>query len=131
MGEYGAVDTVNVLEDFIGKTFEKVEVINTDEELHFILPNGTKYIFYHVQDCCESVLIEDICGELSDLVGSPITMAEEVVHERMEQDPCGDGCTYTFYKFATEKGYVTVRWFGESNGYYSEDVDFRVEESEE
>ena len=130
MEEYGEVNVVNILEDFIGKTFERVKVINNDEELHFILPNGTKYIFYHVQDCCESVSIEDVCGELSDLVGSPITMAEEVVHKRMEER-CGDGCTYTFYKFATEKGYVTVRWFGESNGYYSENVDFRVEESEE
>lgn len=131
MDEYGAVDTINVLEDFIGKTFERVEVINTDEELHFILSNGTKYIFYHEQDCCESVRIEDISGELSDLINTPITMAEEVIHERVELDCSGDGYTYTFYKFATVKGYVTVRWCGGSNGYYSESVYLKVKESEE
>jgi len=47
-------------------------------------------------------------------------MAEEVT-EAGSND--WDTYTWTFYKFATAKGYVTIRWYGTSNGYYSESVD--------
>ena len=121
--QYGAVESVNTIDDLIGKTFAEVATAKDNEELHFILANGDKYIFYHGQDCCECVLIEDVCGELSDLVGSPITMAEETIHENICNKDY-ESATYTFYKFATAKGYVTVRWCGTSNGFYSERVDF-------
>lgn len=126
-GKYGEIESVTVLENFIGKTFVKVENARS-EELVFVLPDGTRYIFYHEQNCCEYVCIEDICGNLSDLENSPITMAEEICHENIDVG-CFESMTYTFYKFATSKGYVTVRWCGSSNGYYSESVDFKIEEA--
>lgn len=115
--------------ELVGKTLTKVEQVNSDE-LIFTVDDGNKYKLYHSQDCCECVEIEDICGELEDLVGSPILVAEEVIHDQ-DENPEGveipdyqDSFTWTFYKIDTAKGGVTIRWYGESNGYYSETVDF-------
>jgi hypothetical protein len=102
-----------------------------DEEMMFTTDDGEKYRMFHYQDCCESVTIEDIVGDLNDLVGSPIIEAEEVSHASDQKDLPDDlktdseSYTWTFYKLGTAKGFVTIRWFGESNGYYSEGVDFK------
>ena len=71
----------------------------------------------------------DVIGDLGDLIGTPIVMAEEAISENknpegIEVPKDQDSFTWTFYKFATIKGYVTIRWYGESNGYYSESVSF-------
>ncbi len=113
------------------KSFEELKyqvlksVVNEDDErLIFTLENGDTYMLYHEQDCCESVTIEDICGDLSDLVGT-VWQAEESSNEG-EDSTYGDHETWTFYKIATMKGYVTIRWYGSSNGYYSESVDWKA-----
>lgn len=97
------------------------------ETILFETISGRIFLMYHNQDCCESVYIEDICGDLDDLIGSPLLMAEEIDNDDSYSLPDKDGDaseTWTFYKLATEKGYVTIRWYGSSNGYYSESVDF-------
>lgn len=115
--------------ELIGKTLANVENVN-NEEIIFTTVGREKYKLYHSQDCCESVTVEEICGDLQDLIGSEILQAEEVTHEQ-DTNPDGvkipeyqDSLTWTFYKLATMKGYVTIRWYWESNGYYSESVDF-------
>ena len=107
--------------DLLGKTFANVEKIK-DDEILFTMENGDKYAFFHYQDCCESVVVKDIVGDLSDLVGAPLLEAEEVVKDGPNPDDYGTA-TWTFYKFGTIKGHVNISWHGKSNGYYSESVD--------
>ena len=115
------VKNVNVLE---GKTLKDIKV-KRNEEIIFTVDDGTRYRMFHDQCCCEHVYIEDICGDIKNLIGSPIVMAEEVSNYDMGKlDKWDDSYTWTFYKFATIKGYVTIRWYGTSNGWYSEKVDF-------
>jgi len=110
--------------DMVGKTFTSVK--STGSELIFENEQD-RYVFFHQQDCCESVRIEDIVGDLSDLEGEPLLVAEEVSGETPADFEAYESYTWTFYKFATRKGYVDVRWLGESNGYYSESVDLGYE----
>jgi hypothetical protein len=90
----------------------------------FICDDGTKFKLDHVQDCCEEVYIESIVGDLEDLVGSEILFAEESINDTETDD--GDQ-RWTFYKLATVKGWVDIRFYGSSNGYYSVAVSLRVE----
>ena len=105
-----------------GKTL--ASLVNEGDELVFKTTDGETYRMYHEQDCCEHVRIEDIVGDLEDLVGSEILIAEEVEGESPADFEAYESYTWTFYKFATRKGYVDLRWLGESNGYYSEGVSF-------
>lgn len=112
----------------VGETLADIRK-HTDEELRLTLKGDpTTYRLYHEGQCCEEVFIEDICGDLSDLIGTPIVRAEVVSSSNKPQDAMVQESkgsdTWTFYKLATVKGWVTIRFYGTSNGYYSEKVSF-------
>jgi len=120
--------------DLVGHTLIKIEGMTKGSgEIVFTLDNGWRVVFYHSQQCCESVEVEDVCGNPADLVGSPLLMAECVTNEAdipnlpEPQSSWSEVVQWTFYKFATVEGYVTVRWMGESNGYYGTDVEMELQ----
>ena len=107
----------------IGRTLVKVMGCEKDSDrVDFECSGGGRYMMHHYQDCCEFVSVEDVIGDVSDLIGSPLTMFECVTEN--DETPMDGSGTWTFYKMATNKGSVTIRWYGGSNGYYSESVDF-------
>jgi hypothetical protein len=101
-----------------GRIIKAIE--RTDDELKFAMDNGDVFRMCHHQDCCEYVYIEDICGDLEDLIDTPILVAEE----RTQDDNSDEDAMWTFYELRTIKGSVTIRWHGSSNGYYSIGVSF-------
>lgn len=114
---------VTIYNEMLGKIF--TNVCRDEDTIIFIGTDGKNYKFYHEQDCCEDVHIDDIIGDLHDLLGYPIIEAEEVITYATED---WGSVTHTWYKFATTKGCVTVKWHGSSNGYYSESVNFAIYE---
>lgn len=116
-------------QDLLGKTIEKIVGGEGDDQITFVMTEGPDYCMYHSQDCCENVRLQDVAGDLNDLIGSPVVQAEESSNSD-DAEQCGskatdESFTWTFYRIATAKGLVVLRWLGESNGYYSESVYFR------
>lgn len=119
--------------DLIDRTITKIENID-NERLIFHIKSPYRdheddiYEMYHSQDCCEDVRIEEITGDLDDLIGTPILKAGEEISfiddKRDIRTLDDERNEWTFYKLATIKGYVDIRWYGSSNGYYGTEVDF-------
>ena len=128
--------------DLMGKTIVAIDGGKGDERMTFTCSDGEVFAMQYHQDCCASCSVEDICGDVADLIGSPIVRAEEPSSldnfdelkeakraEGMDFDYTPESYTWTFYILGTAKGTVTIRWYGSSNGYYSESPTFEQAET--
>lgn len=114
----------------VGQTITSVN--QTSNEITFYTDAGYEYLMHHEQSCCESVFIEDIVGDLQDLVGQEIVVAEERTSTEKQEwenkEPSEyyeDSFLWTIYTIGCFKTSVDIRWYGSSNGYYSESVSFK------
>ncbi len=118
------------IKDMDGAKISDIKGLEQDsEEVLFITDKGS-FRFYHNQDCCETVYLEDfnVMGTLKDS-----TIQELVTKTSDNSKPKYDeSATHTFYTLRTDKGYLDLRFNGESNGYYSEIACFeKVEEDDD
>jgi len=108
----------------LGLTF--ASVVSESYKVIFTHVDGRVFTLEHTQDCYEHVYVESIVGELSDLENSPILRADEETQDDPDTEYGGIGM-WTFYKLATRNGYVDIRFYGSSNGYYGVGVDLYVD----
>ena len=105
-----------------------------DEEVLIKTACGITFRLYHQHDCCESVNLHDVDGDLQDLVGHKVVLAsmesnagnehDDATGEEWRQKPSeySESWTWTFVKIQSMGASLTMRWLGESNGYYGEEV---------
>ena len=132
------------------------DVFSSDEsilELSVLRPENkftggrlTKFHFYHPSDCCSGAYLESakdldifIDQEITDISKRTNEVDTEEVknnnNEYKNKDEAlirnhnyrNESATWTFYELTCEKGSATLRFVGESNGYYSEEVNLAVE----
>jgi len=111
----------------VGRVVKYVDI--DKEEMKITCEDNSVFTFYHEQDCCEFVHIVDTVGEPMSLKGWKLLLVDMEVSQELdvdnEQGSHDDSCTTTVVKFVTDENTVSVKWIGESNGYYSESVDLK------
>ncbi len=106
-------------ESLVGTTFTNIQ--KYEGSLWLADTSGLIYWMGHEDSCCEYVELTDIEGDLEDLLYFPIMLAEEVTHPH-DTDKHRE---WVFYKLATIRGYVTLRWCRDNDSCYSTAVDFK------
>ncbi len=104
----------------VGRTIKRIDGLERGGADVLITLDIGKVRIYHRQDCCEDVELLDFDGDQDDLVGATIKEVEQVSSQGNRQ--YGDTETWTFIKIETDRGGLWMRWYGSSNGYYSEEV---------
>ena len=112
------------LNDLIGKTVKVISIDN--DELDITVTDGEKdyrYGIRHFQDCCESVSLDSVDGNIHNMIGKKITDAYSMISDLPYEEYSGSG-TRSVYRIVAEDDYLWLEWRGRSNGYYGEGVTF-------
>lgn len=110
--------------DLVGKTLISIDGCRAGSDtITFTCSDGTVYRQLQ-DDYLGDVFVESVNGDTQNIIGRKIVIAEEKSNVDAPPRKGSESYTWTFYTIATVKGYLDIRWYGESNGYYSETADF-------
>lgn len=117
----------DIVKEVEGRTIADIKGLEQhSDEVRLVLDDGRELIFYHCPDCCEMVSLADF--EDDGIIGGAIFDIEEVIDASETDKPreYAESWTWCFYKVETTNGGLWMRWLGESNGYYSEQVEVLI-----
>ena len=119
---------INYKEKLFMRRIKSIEGLYQDSERVTIRFEDGSYITqYHESDCCETVEVHQVDGDIAKHIGATaIDYIEK--SSTANNDEVSESGTWTFYTLKTSSGYLDWRWLGESNGYYSEDVNSEFHE---
>lgn len=104
----------------LGETVRSVKQIDK-EEIRFETESGRKFVIMHSQDCCESVVIHDVSGDLQTLVGQKIVVYEGSWDNDLPSS-MEPGMVESFTRSIFKVNDIVIECFGQSNGYYNESM---------
>lgn len=120
-------------EELNGMTIERITGLEQYSDcVTLYMTNGRVFDLIHHQECCENVSLEDFIGDMESLVNAKILNAYissnqspmDILKPKKPDTEMDDSFKWSFYNIDTDKGPIWMRWLGESNGYYSEEVEF-------
>lgn len=110
-----------------GKTISSITgCYQGSDSIEIKFSDNTYLRFFHYQNCCESVEVEDVVGDPNNHEGAILYGIDEKTSNDSISGDESYSFTYTFYTIKTSKGYLDIRWYGSSNGYYSESVSYET-----
>lgn len=109
------------LKDLIGKKIINIEGLSKgSEQVTIYCEDHTYMMMGKIDDHVNESIIDDVIGDVNDLLGSTILIAETTQGSDSLHN-------WTFYKISTRNGYVDIRWYGDDDNIdyqYAARVDF-------
>lgn len=109
------------ISNLVGSTIQSVTGLEKDSERLIIVTDKGTLSLLHRSLCCEKVSIVDFNGDVSDLIGGYVSVADKRTNMKDTRESYFR-TQYTFYTIRTSKGDMDIRWLGRDNGYYSVSV---------